>query len=75
MITRAIIAGIAAIGVMVIAAQVLQEKGVQKERARVEVQGKKTHAKAAKARQVVEAKPAPEIRDDLRKWCVDCASK
>ena len=75
MITRALIAAVAAIGVMVIAAQVMQEKGVQKERVRVETQGKKAHAKAAKARQIVEAKPAPEVREDLRKWCVDCGAK
>ena len=75
MITRAIIAGVASIGMMIIVAQVLEHKGAQKERVRVEAVGKKTHAKAAKARQIVEAKPAPEIRADLRKFCVDCDTK
>ena len=49
-----------------------QNKGVQKERASVQAQGEKTHGKAKAARAKVENKQAPEIRADLKRYCVDC---
>lgn len=49
-----------------------QQIGVNRERASVEAQGKKTHGKAQAARAKVEQKQAPEIRADLRRFCVDC---
>lgn len=51
------------------------QKGIQKERARVEVAGKKTNEKAKAARKAVEVKKPDEIRADLRRFCVDCDAK
>ena len=39
------------------------QKGVQKERVRVEIQAKKTDAKATKARAAVASKPASSVLD------------
>lgn len=39
------------------------QKGVQKERARVETQGTKVDAKAKKARAAVATRPAPSVLD------------
>lgn len=39
------------------------QKGVQKERARVEIQAQKTHVKAQKARAAVASRPAPSVLD------------
>lgn len=44
------------------------QKGVQKERSRVEAKGKATDAKAKVARKKAEAKP----HDSLRAYCRDC---
>lgn len=62
----------AALAVMAGWSAIMQQRGVEKERVRVETQGKKTHARAKAARAKVEAKPAPEISADLRKYCRDC---
>lgn len=69
---RYMIAGSAALAVMAGLAAWQQGEGVQKERVRVEAQGQKTHAKAKAARAKVETKQAPEIRADLKRYCVDC---
>jgi hypothetical protein len=39
------------------------QKGVKQERARVEIQAKKTHVKAEKARAAVASRPAPSVLD------------
>lgn len=44
------------------------QRGVKKERARVEAIGNKTDAKARKARKAAEAKPS----DVLFRYCRDC---
>lgn len=45
---------------------------MQKERVRVEAQGKKADAKARIVRKAVEAKKPDEVRADLRRYCRDC---
>jgi uncharacterized protein YdgA (DUF945 family) len=51
-----------------------QSKGVEKERARVVAIGEKTHARAKAARKKVEAKKPEELREDLKRYCVDCGN-
>ena len=46
----------------------IKQKGVQSERVRVEIIGKKTEARAKVARKKAEEKP----HDSLRAWCRDC---
>ena len=50
----------------------MQQKGVQSERVRVDVVGKKIDAKAKIARKKVEAKKPDELRADLKRFCRDC---
>lgn len=50
----------------------MQQKGVERERARVERVAEKTHVKAKAARKKVEAKKPDEIRADLQQYCRDC---
>lgn len=54
---------------------VQQQKGVEKERARVDRVAEKTHVKAKAARKKVDAKKPDEIRADLRRYCIDCDPK
>lgn len=46
----------------------MKQKGVQSERVRVEIIGKKIDARAKVARKKAEEKP----HDSLRAWCRDC---
>ena len=50
----------------------MQQKGVEKERVRVDVVGKKIDAKAKIARKKVDAKKPEELRADLKRFCRDC---
>jgi hypothetical protein len=50
----------------------MQQRGVQREKVRVEAIGKKLDAKAGEARRKVAAKPPSEVQADLRRYCVDC---
>jgi Flp pilus assembly protein TadB len=69
---RYLIAAAAALAVMAGLSAWQQDKGAQKERVRVHEQGEKAHAKAKTARAKVEQKAAPEIRADLKRYCLDC---
>ncbi len=69
---RYVIAAAAALAVMAGLSAWQQEKGVQKERVRVEAQGKKADAKAKVVRKAVEARKPDEVRADLRRYCRDC---
>lgn len=51
----------------------MQQRGVQREKVRVEAIGKKLDAKAGEARRKVAAKPPSEVQRDLLRWCRDCA--
>lgn len=62
----------AACAVMAGWSAMMQQRGIEKERARVERVAEKTHVKAKAARKKVETKPAPEIRADLQRYCRDC---
>lgn len=68
MISRYALAFAAALAAMAGWSAWMQNKGVQSERARVEIIGKKTDARAKVARKKAEAKP----HDALRAWCRDC---
>ncbi|MCB1505230.1 MAG: hypothetical protein KDJ47_09655 [Hyphomicrobiaceae bacterium] len=48
------------------------QKGKQIERARVERIGKKIDAKAQRARAKVAKKTPAQVRQDLRRYCIDC---
>jgi len=50
----------------------MKNQGVQSERARVEVAGKKLDAKARVVRKKIEAKKPDELQADLRRFCRDC---
>lgn len=50
----------------------MKNQGVQSERARVEVAGKKLDAKARVVRKKIEAKNPDELQADLRRFCRDC---
>lgn len=50
----------------------MQDKGVQRERARVEATGKKIDAKAKAARRKVAEKRPDEVQEALRRFCRDC---
>jgi len=52
----------------------MQQKGVTKERARIETVGKKIDAAAGAARKKVAAKPPSQIQADLSRYCRDCGS-
>lgn len=65
----------AALAVMAGWSAMMQQRGVEKERARVDRVAEKTHVKAKAARKKVEAKKPDEIRADLRKYCIDCDPK
>jgi len=67
-----IVAIVVALVAMVSAYNLIKQSGVKQERARVEIQGKKTHAQAKSARKAVDVKPVPEIRADLKRFCSDC---
>lgn len=62
----------AAFAVMAGWSALMQQKGVEKERVRVDVVGKKIDAKAKIARKKVEAKKPEELRADLKRFCRDC---
>lgn len=68
LITRYAVAAAAACAVMGLMYQSTVQRGVKKERARVEAIGNKTDAKARKARKAAEAKPS----DVLFRYCRDC---
>lgn len=70
--TRYLIAGAAALAVMAGWSAVQQQRGVERERARVDKIGEATHVRAKTARKKVEAKPPEKVREDLRRFCVDC---
>ncbi len=50
----------------------MQDKGVQRERARVETTGKKIDAKARVARRKIAQKKPDEVQAALRRFCRDC---
>lgn len=62
----------AALAVMAGWSAMMQQKGVEKERVRVDTVGKKIDAKAKIARKKVEAKKPEELRADLKRFCRDC---
>lgn len=66
-----VIAIAAAFAVMAVVSQF----GVQQERARVVKLGEQAHARAQAARKKVEVKKPPELREDLRRFCVDCDAR
>jgi hypothetical protein len=68
LITRYAVAAAAACAVMGLMYQSTVQRGVNKERARVEAIGNKTDAKARKARKAAEAKPSAA----LSRYCRDC---
>lgn len=70
-LARYAIAAAAALAVMAGWSAYYQQRGVEKERARLDKVGEATHAKARAARKKVEAKPPEQIREDLRRYCVD----
>ena len=72
MITRYAIAAAAALAAMAGWSAYQQQRGVERERARVVRIGEATHERAAVARKKVEAKKPPEIDADLRRYCRDC---
>lgn len=72
MIARYALALAAALAAMAGWSAYQQQKGVVRERARVVAEGERTNAKAQAARAKVEKKAAPDIRADLRRFCVDC---
>lgn len=51
----------------------LQDKGVQRERARVEASGKKIDAKARIARRRVAEKKPDDVQEALHRYCRDCS--
>ena len=72
MINRFALPLAAALAVMAGWSWTMQQRGVDKERARVVKSGETTHAKASSARKKVEAKPPSELQAHLRSFCVDC---
>ena len=50
----------------------MQQRGVEKERARIETIGKKIDAQTAVVRKKVAAKPPSQIQRDLQRFCRDC---
>lgn len=52
----------------------MQQRGVTKERARIEKIGAKHDAAAGAARKKVAAKPPSEVQRDLARYCRDCGS-
>lgn len=70
-LARYAFAAAVALGAMAWWSSSMVNRGVQRERVRVEKIGKKTDAKAQKARRAAEAKP----HDALAKYCRDCGSK
>lgn len=62
----------AALAVMAGWSAMMQQKGVEKERVRVDTVGKKIDARAKIARKKVEAKKPEELRADLKRFCRDC---
>lgn len=75
MITNHIIAAAMAVVAMGGAYQYVKQTGVRQEQVRVETVGKKIDAAAKAKRKAVEVKKPDEISADLRRFCVDCASK
>lgn len=71
LITRYAVAAAAAFAVMGWMYHSTVQRGVNKERARVDVIGNKTDAKARQARKAAEAKPNAA----LSKYCRDCGGK
>ena len=70
---RVYLVGIAAaLAAMAVWSALMKNQGVQSERARVEVAGKKLDAKARVVRKKVEAKKPDELQADLRRFCRDC---
>ena len=67
-LARYAFAAAAALGVMAWMSSAAVNRGVEKERARVEKVGAKINAKAKAARKKAEAEP----HDALRAWCRDC---
>jgi len=72
MITRYAIAAAAALAAMAGWSAYQQQRGVEKERARVVKIGEATHERAKEVRKNVEAKAPDKVREDLRRFCVDC---
>jgi len=72
MISRFALPLAAALAVMAGWSWTMQQRGVQREKVRVEAIGKKLDAKAGAARKKVAAKPPSEIQADLKQWCRDC---
>ena len=62
----------AALAVMAGWSWTMQQRGVQREKVRVEAIGKKLDAKAGEARKKVAAKPPSQIQADLKRFCRDC---
>lgn len=52
----------------------MQQRGVEREKVRVEKIGAKLDAKAGEARKKVAAKPPSEIQRDLARYCRDCGT-
>lgn len=72
MIARYALAAAAALAVMAGWSALFMQKGVNQERARVEIVGKKLDTKAKIVRKAVEAKKPEEISVELKKYCRDC---
>jgi len=62
----------AALAVMAGWSWTMQQRGVQREKVRVEAIGKKLDAKARGVRKKIEAKKPDELQADLRRFCRDC---
>lgn len=72
MIARYAIAAAAALAAMAGWSAYHQHRGVIKERERVVKIGEATHERAKEVRKKVEAKAPDKVREDLRRFCVDC---
>lgn len=72
MISRFALPLAAALAVMAGWSWTMQQRGVQREKVRVEVAGKKLDAKARVVRKKIEAKKPDELQADLRRFCRDC---
>ena len=70
-LARYAFAAAVALGAMAWWSSSMVNRGVTKERARVDRIGTKTDAQARKARKAAEAKP----NESLARWCRDCAAK